>query len=117
MIYKQKGRQYFKVKFHFQGQLVHKATRARTKKDARTIESTLRSELAKGNWGILEMKASPKLGEFLKKTSCLSPDPIRQQSEVPAVLRVWGSAAVGIRRCGFEARRSNRATCNAVCSP
>jgi hypothetical protein len=58
MIYKPKGRKYFKVKFHFQGQLIHKATRARTKSDARTIEATLRSELAKGNWGILEMKPS-----------------------------------------------------------
>ena len=67
MIYKPKGRKYFKVKFHFQGQLIHKATRARTKSDARTIEAALRSELAKGNWGILEMKPSPKLGEFLKK--------------------------------------------------
>src|ERR1022692_1205148 len=67
MIYKPKGRNYFKVKFHFQGQVIHKATRAKTKKDARTIESTLRSELAKGNWGILEMKPSPKLCEFIKK--------------------------------------------------
>src|ERR1022692_3763953 len=67
MIYKPKGRNYFKVKFHFQGQVIHKATRAKTKKDARTIEATLRSQLAKGNWGILEMKPSPKLGEFLKK--------------------------------------------------
>jgi integrase len=67
MIYKPQGRKYFKVKFHFQGQVIHKATRAKTKKDARTIEATLRSELAKGNWGILEMKPSPKLGEFLKK--------------------------------------------------
>ena len=67
MIYKPKGRKYFKVKFHFQGQVIHKATRAKTKKDARTIEATMRSELAKGNWGILEMKPSPKLGEFIKK--------------------------------------------------
>jgi hypothetical protein len=67
MIYKPKGRKYYKVKFHFKGQLVHKATRAKTKADARTIEATLRSELAKGNWGILEQKPSPKLGEFLKK--------------------------------------------------
>src|ERR1039457_7234014 len=67
MIYKPQGRKYFKVKFHFQGQVIHKATRAKTKKDARTIEATLRSQLAKGNWGILEMKPSPKLGEFLKK--------------------------------------------------
>ena len=67
MIYKPKGRNYFKVKFHFQGQVIHKATRAKTKKDARTIEATLRSQLAKGDWGILEMKPSPKLGEFLKK--------------------------------------------------
>lgn len=27
----------------------------------------MRSELAKGNWGILEMQPSPELGEFLKK--------------------------------------------------
>ncbi len=67
MIYKPTGRKYFKVKFHFQGQLIHKATRAKTKSDARTIEATIRSELARGNWGILEMKPSPKLGEFLKK--------------------------------------------------
>ena len=67
MIYKPKGRKYYKVKFHFRGQLIHKATRATTKKDARTIEATLRSELAKGNWGILEMKPSPKLCEFLRK--------------------------------------------------
>jgi len=67
MIYKPKGRKYFKVKFHFQGQVIHKATRAKTKNLARTIEATLRSELAKGNWGILEMKPSPNLGEFFKK--------------------------------------------------
>jgi integrase len=67
MIYKPKGRKYFKVKFHFQGRVIHKATRAKTKKDARTIEATLRSQLAKGDWGILEMKPSPKLGEFFKK--------------------------------------------------
>ncbi len=67
MIYKPRGRKYYKVKFHFKGQLIHKATRATTRKDARTIESTIRSELAKGNWGILEMKPPPKLGEFIKK--------------------------------------------------
>ncbi len=32
MIYKPRGRKYYKVKFHFKGQLIHKATRAKTRK-------------------------------------------------------------------------------------
>ena len=56
--------------------------------DARTIEATLRSELAKGNWGILEMKPSLKLGEFLKKDFLLfTRTRVRRESQNPAVLR------------------------------
>jgi integrase len=64
MIYK-KGR-YYMVKFMWQGKLIRKSTRSTTKKDARSIEGTIRSELAKGNFGILETKPTATVNEFLK---------------------------------------------------
>src|SRR5215471_9692675 len=67
MIYKLTGRRYYRVKFQFKGETVHKCTRATDAKTARSIEATLRSELAKGNWGILERKPAPPLKEFLAK--------------------------------------------------
>lgn len=67
MIYKLKGRRYYRVKFMFKGQPIHKCTRATDAKTARSIEAKIRSELARGNWGILEMKPSPTLSEFLKR--------------------------------------------------
>ncbi len=67
MIYKLSGRRYYRVKFHFKGKTIHKCTRATDAKTARSIEATLRAELAKGNWGILERKPAPTLKEFLSK--------------------------------------------------
>ena len=67
MIYKPKGRRYYKVKFQFKGETIHKATRATDAKTARAIEGTIRCELAKGNWGILERKPAPTLRDFLTK--------------------------------------------------
>ena len=67
MIYKLNGRKYYRVKFQFKGETVHKCTRATDAKTARSIESTIRAELAKGNWGILERKPAPTLKEFLNK--------------------------------------------------
>jgi hypothetical protein len=67
MIYKMKGRKYYRVKFQFKGETVHKCTRATDAKTARGIESRIRSELARGNWGILELKPAPTLREFLTK--------------------------------------------------
>ncbi len=67
MIYKPKGRRYYKVKFQFKGETIHKATRATDAKTARSIEGTIRAELAKGNWGILERKPAPTLKDFLTK--------------------------------------------------
>jgi integrase len=67
MIYKLKGRKYYRVKFQFKGETIHKCTRATKKKTAREIESKMRTELARGNWGILEMKPAPTLKEFLVK--------------------------------------------------
>ena len=67
MIYKLKGRKYYRVKFQFKGETIHKCTRATDAKTARSIEATLRSELAKGNWGIIERKPAHTLKEFLNK--------------------------------------------------
>jgi len=67
MIYKLNGRKYYRVKFQFKGETIHKCTRATDAKSARSIEAKIRSELAKGNWGILEMKPAPTLKDFLSK--------------------------------------------------
>jgi integrase len=67
MIYKPKGRRYYRIKFHHQGKLIHRCTRATDKKTARSIEAKIRTELAAGNWGILEAKPAPTLDDFLKK--------------------------------------------------
>ena len=39
MIYKPKGRQRYRVKFRFQGRLIHQSTTATTHKTARLIEA------------------------------------------------------------------------------
>src|SRR5438876_3222188 len=65
MIYK-KGR-YYMTKFHWKGEVVRKSTRATDAKTARSIEGKIRGELARGNWGILEKEAAPKLADFLTK--------------------------------------------------
>jgi integrase len=64
MIYK-KGR-YYMAKFMWQGKVIRKSTRCTSAKDARTVEGTIRSQLAKGNFGILEAKPRLTLAEFLK---------------------------------------------------
>jgi integrase len=66
MIYKPKGRRYYRVKFRFQGKMIHECTRATDKKTARSIEAKIRTELAEGNFGILQVKPAPTLAEFLK---------------------------------------------------
>src|SRR5215469_12167828 len=65
MIYK-KGR-YYMVKFMWQGRIIRKSTRCSNAKDARTVEGKIRSELGKGNWGILEATPAPTLAEFLNR--------------------------------------------------
>lgn len=67
MIYKQKGSRYYFAKFHWKGQLIHRSTRATDRKTARSVEGRMRSELARGNWGILEKKPSATLKEFIER--------------------------------------------------
>lgn len=68
MIFKAKGRRYYTIKFRWEKRLVQKRTRAASAKVARQIEAEMRSQLAKGNWGVLDPKpvvAPPALAEFL----------------------------------------------------
>jgi integrase len=79
------------VKFMWEGQLIRKSTRATTAKDARTIEGKLRSELARGNWGILEPKPASTLTEFLRKEFIPYCD--TKHAAKPATLRYYKSGA------------------------
>lgn len=67
MIHRPEGRRYYIVKFQWRGQTIQKRTRATSARDARVIEARLRSELARGNWKVLEAAPAPTLGEFLKR--------------------------------------------------
>ena len=64
MIYK-RGDTYW-VKFQFQGKMVYKSTGQTSKTLACQCEARLRSELALGNFGILERKQIPTLAAFIK---------------------------------------------------
>jgi integrase len=65
MIYK-RGR-FYTVKFKHHGRVIVRSTRAMKAKDARAIESKIKSELALGHWNILELKPVPSLREFVTK--------------------------------------------------
>jgi integrase len=67
MIHKPEGRRFYTVKFKTNGKPIQKRTKATSAKDARAIEAIMRSELARGNFGILKPKRAPILGEFLRK--------------------------------------------------
>ena len=54
------------MKFKWQGRIIQRSTHSKNKRAAQQIENRLRSELALGNWGILERKQPPALGEFLR---------------------------------------------------
>jgi hypothetical protein len=64
MIYK-KGR-YYMVKFMWQGKLIRKSSRCSNAKDGRTVEGKIRSELGRGNWGVLDSKPRLTLAQLLK---------------------------------------------------
>lgn len=91
MIYKPKGRRYYMAKFMWKGEIICKSTRATTAKDARSIEAKLRSELARGNWDILEPKPAPTLAEFLKKD--FIPYCETKHAAKPATLRYYKTGA------------------------
>ena len=65
MIYK-RGSKYW-VKFQHAGRMIYKSTGQTSGTKARQVEARLRSELAMGNFGILERKSVPTLAEFIRE--------------------------------------------------
>jgi len=61
-----KNGRYYMVKFMWQGRMIRKSTRCTNAKDARTVEGKIRSELGRGNWGVLDSKPRLTLAELLK---------------------------------------------------
>ena len=64
MIYK-RGSIYW-TKFQHAGRMIYRSTGQTSATKARQCEARLRSELAMGNFGILQKKVMPTLGDFLK---------------------------------------------------
>jgi integrase len=67
MIYKRKGSKYYVAKFQYKGEMIWKSTGATDAKTARTIAARIRTEIAKGNWDVLEKKPAPRLADFLER--------------------------------------------------
>lgn len=67
-LYKKKTSRYYIVRFMWKGKLIRKSTRVTDRKTALSVAGRIRSELAQGNWGILESKPKPPLEEFLRKS-------------------------------------------------
>jgi integrase len=66
LIYKSQSSRYLKVKFMFAGKWIRKSARTTNRKLAQAVEAKLRSDLARGEWGLLERKPAPILRYFLK---------------------------------------------------
>jgi integrase len=67
MIFKPEGRNYYSIKFKTGGRTIQKRTKATSAKAARSIEASIRTEIEKGNFGILKPKPPTTLADFLKK--------------------------------------------------
>ena len=66
MVYKPKGRKFYLVEFRCRGKRILKRTKVTHVEDARAIESVIRTELERENYGILRPKPVPSLAGFLK---------------------------------------------------
>jgi integrase len=66
MVYKPRGRKFYLVEFRFRGKRILKRTKVTHVEDARAIESAIRTELERGNYGILKPKPSLTLAQFLR---------------------------------------------------
>ncbi len=67
-LYKRPNSKYFWIKFTFDGELVQQSTKVANKRDALTIESAYRHELALGRIGAPKVKAptfSKAVDDFL----------------------------------------------------
>ncbi len=108
MQYKPIGRSYYTVKFRFKGKLIHRRTRARTQKEAIAIEARIRSELERGNWGILEAKPVPTLSEFLRRD--FLPFVESKFASKPATARYYATGAKSLLASDFAGLRLDEIT-------
>ena len=108
MIYRPKNRRYWMVKFMWRGQLIRKSTRATSAKDARSIEGKLRSELARGNWDVLEANPAPTLADFLRKE--FLPFVESKHAAKPATLRYYRTGAASLIASRMGALRLDEVT-------
>jgi integrase len=75
-IYKRSGSKFYWMKFFFDGELIQKSTQVSNKKDAQTIESAYRTQLALGKIGIKTKAETPSFekaaDDFLKWRKIIS---------------------------------------------
>jgi integrase len=109
MIYKPENGRFYFAKFRWQGKLIRRSTRATDSKTAHAIEGRIRSELARGNWGILdERKAIPTLAEFLRKD--FLPFIEGKCKAKPNTLAYWGYGARDLLASDFARLPLNKIT-------
>jgi len=65
-LYKRKNFKYWWFKFTFDGDLVQQASKCKNKRDAETVESAFRTQLALGRIGIKPKPKAPTFGEAVK---------------------------------------------------
>lgn len=69
-LYKRAGSKYWWMKFHFDGELVQKSTQVANKRDAATIESAYRTQLALGKIGIEPKQKAPQFSKAADDFLC-----------------------------------------------
>lgn len=97
-LYKRKNSKFYWMKFTFDGQLIQKSTQVANKRDAQTIESAYRTQLALGKIGIETKEPAPTLkkacDDFLKRVAVEHPGKTetmrRYNSNVKVFLAFFG---------------------------
>jgi integrase len=78
-IYKRPNSKYYWMKFYFDGELVQQSTKCSNKRDAQTVESAYRTQLALGKIGIKQKKETPTfekaVEDFLKWRKIVASEP------------------------------------------
>ncbi len=101
-IYKRPNSKYYWMKFTFDGELIQRSTQVSNKKDAKTIESALRTQIALGKIGIKPKRDVPTLrqacDDFLAMVTIEHPNKpqtiIRYTKNVNTYLRLFGNVKV-----------------------
>ena len=97
-LYKRPNSKYWWMKFHFDGQLVQQSTKCSNKRDALTVESVYRTQLALGKLGIKPQEPAPTLrkacDDFLQRVAVERPNKAetirRYNSNVKVFLKFFG---------------------------